>query len=347
MHIVAVVVAPGTPLFELSVAIEVFGMNRIDGAQPWYEVRLCGLRRGRVVMASGFSVDVEHGLEGLATADTVIVPSAPDVHGDTPIQLAEAIRAAHARGTRIASICSGAFVLAAAGILDRRQATTHWIYADELAHRYPAVRVDASVLYRQDGQVFTSAGTAAGLDLCLELVRQDRGAAVANRLARRLVVPPHRSGGQAQYVETLLPQTDDRFSELLDWVLANLDRPLTLLDLAHAAHVSTRTLARRFEAALGTSPVRWLLAERIRRAQELLETTDEPIERISELVGFGRPSSLRAHFLRTVGISPLAYRRTFRASNRFEGVAREANPSVRGPHNRARARRAPRVAAVV
>ena len=231
MHVVAVVVAPGTPLFELSVPIEVFGMNRIDLVEPWYDVRLCGLHPGRVEIDRGFSVDVKHGLEGLETADTVIVPSAVNVHGDPPAQLGAAIRAAHARGARIASICSGAFVLAAAGILDDRRATTHWIYADELARRYPAVRVDASVLYRQDGQVLTSAGTAAGLDLCLELVRQDHGSAVANRLARRLVIPPHRAGGQAQYVETPLPETDDRFSELLDWALARLDRPLTLLDL--------------------------------------------------------------------------------------------------------------------
>jgi AraC family transcriptional activator FtrA len=313
---------------------------------PWYDLRLCGLRPGRVDVDRGFSVDVRYGLEGLETADTVIVPSAVNVHGDPPAQLGAAIRAAHARGTRIASICSGAFVLAASGILDDRRATTHWIYADDLARRYPTVRVDASVLYRQDGQVFTSAGTAAGLDLCLELVRQDHGSAVANRLARRLVIPPHRAGGQAQYVQTPLPETDDRFSELLDWARARLDRPLTLLDLARAGHVSTRTLARRFHATLGTSPLRWLVAERIRGAQELLETTDEPIERVSELVGFGRPSSLREHFLRTTGVSPLAYRRTFRASSRDDDAARGENAGVRGPHHRARARRAARKTAV-
>ena len=342
MHLVAIVVTPGTPLFELSVPIEVFGMNRIDLVDPWYDVRLCGLRPGRVEIDRGFSVDVKHGLDGLETADTVIVPSAVNMHGDPPAQLGAAIRAAHARGTRIASICSGAFVLAAAGILDDRRATTHWIYADELARRYPAVHVDASVLYRQDGRVFTSAGTAAGLDLCLELVRQDHGSAVANRLARRLVIPPHRAGGQAQYVETPLPETDHRFSELLEWALARLDRPLTLLDLAHAGHVSTRTLARRFHAALGTSPLRWLLAERIRRAQELLETTDKPIEQVSELVGFGRSSSLREHFLRTTGVSPLAYRRTFKASSRDDDVGRAADTGVRGPRDQDQARRAGR-----
>jgi AraC family transcriptional activator FtrA len=323
MHIVAVVVAAGSPIFELSVVTEVFGTNRADLAERWYDLRLCGLRPGRVDVDGGFSVDVTYGLEGLETADTVIVPAAVNMHDDPPASLVAAIRAAHARGSRIASICSGAFILAAAGILDDRHATTHWIYADELARRFPAVRVDASVLYRQDGQVFTSAGTAAGLDLCLELVRQDHGSAVANRLARRLVTPPHRAGGQAQYVEMPLPETDDRFSELLDWALARLDRPLTLRDLAQAAHVSTRTLARRFHAALGTSPLRWLQAERIRRAQELLETTDKPIEQVSELVGFGRPSSLREHFLRTTGVSPLAYRRTFRVSSRAGDLAQE------------------------
>jgi AraC family transcriptional activator FtrA len=329
MHVVAVVVTPGSPIFELSVPTEVFGMNRADLAEPWYDLRLCGLRPGRVDVDRGFSVNVTYGLEGLETADTVIVPACVNMHDDPPAPLVAAIRAAHARGTRIASICSGAFVLAAAGILDDRRATTHWIYADELARRYPAIRVDASVLYRQDGQVFTSAGTAAGLDLCLELVRQDHGSAVANRLARRLVTPPHRAGGQAQYVETPLPEADDPFSELLDWALARLDRPLTLLDLAQAGHVSTRTLARRFHAALGTSPLRWLLAERIRRAQELLETTDKPIEQVSELVGFGRPSSLREHFLRTTGVSPLAYRRTFRASSRDDPLALTKQPPRR------------------
>jgi len=203
-------------------------------------------------------------------------------------------------------------VLAAAGLLAGRRATTHWMHADELSRRHPDVRLDPFVLYAEDGGIFTSAGSAAGLDLCLELVRQDHGSAVANMLARRLVVPPHRSGGQAQFVETPVPQAGGGLAGLLDWALARLDQPLALSDLARAAHLSKRTLARRFHAAVGMTPLQWLLTQRIRRAQQLLEATDEPVERIAELAGFGSPANLRQHFSRATGVSPLSYRRTFR-----------------------------------
>jgi transcriptional regulator GlxA family with amidase domain len=277
---------------------------------------LCGLEAGRTTVAGGFSVDTPYGLDGFEGADTVIVPACANVHDAPPPTLVEALRGVHARGARIAAVCSGAFVLAAAGLLDERRATTHWMHAEELARRYPRVRVDPTVLYVQDESVFTSAGTAAGLDLCVELVRQDHGAAVANRLARRLVIPPHRAGGQAQYVETPVTDVGDTFAELLDWAIAHLDERLELAQLARVANLSTRTLARRFEAALGMSPFQWLVMQRIRRAQHLLETTDESIERIAELVGFGSGAGLRAQFLRATGIQPLAFRRAFRGVER-------------------------------
>ncbi|HZD37711.1 MAG TPA: helix-turn-helix domain-containing protein [Actinomycetes bacterium] len=312
MHMVAVVVLPGAPIFELAVPCEVFGIDRRELADPWYELRLCTVEPGPTRVAAGFSVETAHGLEALAEAGTVIVPTCKDVHASWPTELLEALREAHARGARIAAICSGAFVLAAAGLLAGRRATTHWMHAEELSRRFPDVDLNPLVLYAQDGGIFTSAGTAAGLDLCIELVRQDHGAAVANMLARRIVVPPHRDGGQAQFVETPVPQGADSLAGVLDWALARLDQPLTLADLARAAHLSKRTLARRFEGAVGTTPMRWLLAQRVRRAQHLLEATDEPVERIAELAGFGSPANLRQHFSRATGVSPLSYRRTFR-----------------------------------
>lgn len=327
MHAVAIAVSPGIPIFELAVPCEVFGIHRPDLVDPWYEARLCTVEPGRTPVAGGFSVEGRHGMADLVSADTVIVPACVSVHADPPPALVRALRQAHTRGARIAAICSGAFVLAAAGLLTGRRAATHWMHAAELQRRYPDVHVDASVLYVQDGPVFTSAGTAAGLDLCLELVRQDHGTAVANLLARRLVIPPHRSGGQAQYVQTPLPPADDRLAGLLDWALARLDQPLTLTDLARTAGVSTRTLARRFHATVGTSPLQWLLDQRIRHAQHLLETSDEPVERIAVLAGFGSPANLRQHFTRTTGVSPLAYRRTFAAPGT---AARSSGPRTAG-----------------
>jgi AraC family transcriptional regulator, transcriptional activator FtrA len=312
MHVVAVAVLAGAPIFELAVPCEVFGVDRPELADPWYELRLCAVEPGRTPVAAGFWVETEHGLEALAAADTVIVPACKDVHAAPPPALLAALREAYARGARIAAICSGAFVLAAAGLLSGRRATTHWMHAEELSRRHPDVRLDPFVLYAEEGGIFTSAGTAAGLDLCLELVRQDHGAAVANMLARRLVIPPHRGGGQAQFVETPLPLAGDGLAGLLDWAMARLDQPLVLSDLARAAHLSKRTLARRFQAVVGMTPMQWLLAQRIRRAQQLLEATDEPVERVAELAGFGSPANLRQHFSRATGVSPLSYRRTFR-----------------------------------
>jgi AraC family transcriptional regulator, transcriptional activator FtrA len=314
MHKVAVAVTTGAPIFELAVPCEVFGIPRPELVDPWYEFRLCAIDRRDVRVGAGFLLAPDHGLDVLERADTVIVPACADVHEAPPEPLLEALRRAHGRGARIAAICSGAFVLAAAGLLDGRRAATHWMHAAELARRFPRVMVDASVLYVEDGGMFTSAGTAAGLDLCIELVRRDHGSAVANALARRMVIPPHREGGQAQYVEAAVSHggRGDSLSGILEWARERLDKPLTVADLAEAGHVSTRTLARRFMAAVGMSPLQWLVRQRVQRAQELLESTDDSIERIADLAGFGTPANLRKHFARRAGVSPATYRQSFR-----------------------------------
>jgi AraC family transcriptional regulator, transcriptional activator FtrA len=312
MHVVALMVTDGAPIFELAIPAEIFGIDRPDLSDPWYALRVCGPHRGPVRLAGGFSIQADEGYEGAATADTVIVPACTNIHEASPKELVTALQTANSRGVRIAAICSGAFALAEAGLLDGRRATTHWRHAAELSRRYPKVKLDPSVLYCQDGQVFTSAGTAAGIDLCLELVRQDRGSAIANRLARRLVAAPHRAGGQAQYVEAPVSAADDGLAVVMDWALGHLDQSITLREFAAAGTMSARTLARRFKNAAGTTPMKWLASQRVRRAQDLLETTDVSIERVSELVGFPTPSSLRDHFSRTMGVTPRAYRQTFR-----------------------------------
>jgi AraC family transcriptional regulator, transcriptional activator FtrA len=312
MHTVAVAVVSGTAPFELATAVEVFGTDRSYLSPDWYSFKLCAVEPGAVRVNGGLLLDTPYTVDDLVCADTVIVPAAgerPEEHGP----LLEALRAAYANGARIASICTGAFILAEAGLLDGRRATTHWAHAAEFAARYPAVDVDPNVLYVEDGRLFTSAGTAAGIDLCLHLVRQDLGTDIANAVARRMVVPPHRDGGQAQYVDAPLPKCDqETIGPLLDWALARLDEPLTLPDLAKQANVSVRTLVRRFAAATRTTPLQWVLAQRVRRAQHLLESSDEPVERIASLAGFGTAANLRQHFARAVGVPPMHYRRTFR-----------------------------------
>jgi transcriptional regulator GlxA family with amidase domain len=229
-------------------------------------------------------------------------------------ELLEAVRTAHARGARILSFCSGAFLLARAGLLDGRRATTHWMFADQLAERFPSVEVEPDVLYVVDGNVMTSAGTAAAIDLCLHVVRSDHGADVANAVARRMVVPPHRDGGQAQFIQAPVPtlaEVDDPFRVTLDWALEHLDEPLTVEVLARRAAMSPRTFARRFVAITGTTPLQWLLRQRVLHAQRLLETTDQPIEWVASRCGFGTAAGMRIHFQRFVGTSPMAYRRTF------------------------------------
>src|SRR4051812_27600315 len=316
MHTVAVAVVGGTAQFELAVACEVFGIDRSWMFDEWYDFKLCAAEPPPVRTAAGLVLDTPYGIDDLLTADTVIVPAA----GDEPGQhgpLVDALRQAYANGARIASICTGAFLLAEAGLLDGRRATTHWAHAAELAERYPDVEVDPNVLYVQDGRIFTSAGTAAGIDLCLHMLRLDHGTDVANAVARRMVVPPHRDGGQAQYVDAPLPPCDsDTLAPLLDWTMEHLDEQLTLREMAEHSGISVRTLVRRFTSATGTTPLQWVLIQRVRRAQHLLESSDEPVERIASLAGFGTAANLRQHFTRAVGVAPMHYRRTFRGDVR-------------------------------
>jgi AraC family transcriptional activator FtrA len=311
MHSVALAVTDGTPLFELAAACEVFGIDR-ELADPWYGFTVCGPDDARV--GGWLRAGSRHGLDVLTTADTVIVPAIRDPE-DAPLpELVDAVRAAHAAGARVVSLCTGAFVLAAAGLLDGRRATTHWAHTALLAARYPGVRVDPDVLYIDDGSVLTSAGKAAGMDLCLHIVRTDHGAAVANTLARSLVVPPHRQGGQAQYIPAPLSHGREHvLADLLAWAGARLDRPLTVQDLARQASMSSRNLARHFAAVTGMSPLRWLLTQRVHRAQELLETTDTTVEVIAARTGMGTAATLRRHFHRLLGVPPETYRRTFRS----------------------------------
>ncbi|MGK5520593.1 helix-turn-helix domain-containing protein [Micromonospora sp. URMC 107] len=312
MGTVALAVTDGMLHFELSLAYEVFGSDLTGLADPWYRLTVCGPAAVRV---GRFLLEPDCGLDQLAHADTVIVPGWVDVDEDPPADLVDAVRAAHEAGARVASLCTGAFVLAAAGLLDGRRATTHWAHTEALAARHPRVEVDPDVLYVDDGSVLTSAGKAAAMDLCLHLVRLDHGAAVANTLARRLVVPPHRAGGQAQFVTAPVPARDDHpLAALFSWAIERLDRPLTVEDLARQANMSSRNLGRHFRSVAGTTPLRWLLTQRIRHAQELLETTGDSIDAVAAATGMGTAATLRRHFNRTVGVPPETYRRTFRSS---------------------------------
>lgn len=311
---IALAVTEGMLHFELSLAYEVFG-SAPDGVDvPWYDVEVCGAGAVRV---GRFRLEADQGLDRLRHADTVIVPGWVDVDVDPPADLVDAVRAAHEAGARVASLCTGAFVLAAAGLLDGRRATTHWAHTDVLAERFPRVAVDPDVLYVDNGSVLTSAGKAAAMDLCLHLVRLDHGSSVANAVARRLVVPPHRAGGQAQFVAAPVPSRDDHpLAALLPWAIERLDRPLTVEDLARRAGMSSRHLGRHFRAVTGTTPLQWLLTQRIRRAQELLENTDDGVDAVATATGMGTATTLRRHFNRTVGVPPDAYRRTFRSRSR-------------------------------
>src|SRR5437763_136783 len=310
-HRVALVVLNGSTQFELGIAYEIFGIDRSALTPQWYEFRLVAAEPGPIRTEGGFLLDTPYDLSSLDDVDTIVVPACNDGLG-TP-ELRAALCAAHARGARIASICTGALILAEAGLLEGRRATTHWAHTDWLVEHYPNVDVYPDVLYVEDGGILTSAGAAAGIDLCLHMVREDFGSEVANSVARRLVVPPHRDGGQAQFIDAPRPRCEsDGLAPLLDWAMGRLGDPLTLEDMARQAHVSTRTLVRRFQAGLGTTPLQWLLMQRVRRAQNLLEASDEPVERVASMAGFGTAANLRQHFTRAVGVAPMAYRRTFR-----------------------------------
>ncbi|MFE3048987.1 GlxA family transcriptional regulator [Streptomyces albidoflavus] len=315
-HIVAVAVVDGAATFELAVPCEVFGTDRSDIVNPWYDLRLCAAETGPLRTSAGLVLNTPYGLDDLAEADTVVVAACPRrVQLIPPPGLLEALRTAHARGRRIVSLCSGAYVLAASGLLNGRRATTHWMNAVDFAHRFPRVTYDPSSLYIEDGTILTSAGTGAVIDTCLHLVRHDHGSAVANEVARRMVVPPHREGGQTQYAKPLPPRAkrrDEGLGPVLDWARERLHEPLTVARLAREAHLSERTFARRFRDTLGTTPLQWILQERVRLAQDLLETTDDPVESVARRTGFGNAANLRRHFGRLTTVSPQTYRHIFR-----------------------------------
>ena len=312
MHQVAVLALDGVVPFELAIPARIFGAATDAADRPLYDVVTCTPGGDAVATADDFHLAVRHGLEALRGADTVIVPPTRAHARDVDGRALGALRDLPAT-TRVASICTGAFVLAAAGLLDGRRATTHWRESGALQQAFPQVRVDADVLFVDEGAVLTSAGVAAGVDLCLHLVRRDHGAAVANRVARRCVVPPWRDGGQAQYVERPVPApADTSTAASREWALAHLDRPLTLAELATRAGMSVRTFSRRFRAEVGLTPVQWLVQQRVDRARRMLETGDDPVERIAARAGFATAGSMRMHFRAVVGVTPAGYRRTFR-----------------------------------
>jgi transcriptional regulator GlxA family with amidase domain len=310
---IAVVATDRTPLFHLSVPCEVLGADRSDMGLPRHEVLVVRAGRGPLRSSGGVTLQTPHGLGALEDADVVIVPWWGHHDDEAPASLLAALRRAHARGARVAGLCGGAFLLAAAGLLDDRRATTHWMYADKLAARYPRVRVEPQVLYVDEGDVLTSAGTAAAVDLCLHLLRGLSGAEVANAVARRMVVPPHRAGGQAQFVDVPLPDLSvgDGLADAMRWALEHLDEPLGVEDLAGRATMSRRTFTRRFRERTGTSAHQWLLQQRTLLAQRLLETSDLPVEVVARRSGFGTAVTLRSHFQRALGTSPRDYRATF------------------------------------
>ena len=320
-HTIAVVAVDGVMAFDLGIPSQVFGSAEGPGGDALYRVLVCTAGAKPVKTSAGFAAAVAHGLEATRHADTIVVPgfrgTSAAAHGDIDEEILESLRAAARRGARIVSICTGAFALAAAGLLDGRPATTHWRYVSRFRRLYPAVRLDPDVLFVDDGNILTSAGVAAGIDLCLHIVRQDHGPEVVNRAARRCVVPPLRTGGQAQFIERHLPKNDTAsLAPVRAWTLQRLDHTLTLSDLAAEAQTSVRTLTRRWRAETGLSPLRWLLIQRIQLARDLLESTDLPVDQVAHRSGLGSAASLRAHLQAAVGQSPTGYRRAFRAAPR-------------------------------
>lgn len=316
-HRVAVLALDHVVGLDLGTAPQVLGAARDARGQRRYAVDVCTPTGGPVRSAARFQVLPDHGLELTETADTVVVPG---IHGGPPLTdgtlepaVGEALRAAHGRGARIVSICTGSFVLAAAGLLDDRPAATHWAHAEAFRTLYPKVKLDPDVLFIDDGEILTSAGVAAGIDLCLHIIRRDHGARVANSAARRCVVPPWREGGQAQYTEHPVPPVGETgTAPTREWALARLGEPVTLRELAGHARMSVRTFTRRFREETGVSPARWLLQQRVDRARLLLETTDLGVDQVARQSGFGTAAALRQQFQLAIGVPPTAYRRTFR-----------------------------------
>ena len=312
LHTLAILALDGVVSFDLGIACEVFGHVRTAEHEPGYRVQVCG-EFGRV-RSGGFALDVPYGLEKVALADTIVVPGVDDCDRQVRQPVLDAILAAWARGARLLSICSGAFVLAQTGLLDGRRATTHWMGAADFRRRFPNVVLDPDVLFVDEGRIVTSAGALAGMDMCLHVVARDHGQAAAADSARLAVAPLHRDGGQAQFIRHDLPRPSNSLAPLLDWMLQHLDRPLGVEELAARAGTSPRTFARRFREQTGTTPLQWVLTARIRRAQEMLETGRSSIDAISTATGFEAPVTFRNRFQRIVGISPNAYRRRFNST---------------------------------
>lgn len=303
----------GLCTFEFGVAVEIFGLARPEMGDGWYRFAVAGIDKGELRATGGIRLAVDGGLELLTQAGTIIVPGWRGADAPVPAELCDALVAAYLRGARVMSICSGVFVLAAAGLLANRQATTHWRYTSLLEQRYPDIQVTPDVLYIDNGNVLTSAGSAAGIDLCLHLVRRDYGSAAANAVARRLVVPPHRDGGQAQFIEQAVPVAYEshRLGPLFDYLYANLAECHSVATLAKFVGMSPRTFLRRFEAATGTTPARWLLTARLAQSRDLLENSALSIDRIAQQTGFGSAATLRHHFRKQLAITPATYRKTF------------------------------------
>jgi transcriptional regulator GlxA family with amidase domain len=315
---VSALVLDNLAVFEFGVICEVFGIDRSADGVPNFEFKVCGPEPGKPLRTSvGASITPDHGLDDLVGADLVAIPA---IGGSEYLPEAlDAVRRAAESGSIILTVCSGAFVAGAAGLLDGRPCTTHWMHADQLAEMYPTAQVDRNVLFVDDGNLITSAGTAAGIDACLHLVRREMGSEITNTIARRMVVPPQRDGGQRQYIDQPIPvRCSERFAPHLDWILANLEQPHTVTTLARRAHMSGRTFARRFVEETGRTPMQWVTDQRVLFARRLLEETTLDVDRIAERSGFGNATLLRHHFRRIVGVTPSDYRR------RFASAAEEA-----------------------
>lgn len=316
MHRVVVLALEGVYPFELSIPVRIFGTAAGPGGEALYEVSTCSLDGGPVTTSADFTITVSQGSEALGSADTLVVPPFTCGPGEEREWLSDELAQALAllpAGARIVSICTASYVLAAAGLLDGRPATTHWNEADRFQRAFPQIQVDANVLFVDDGQVLTAAGVAAGVDLCLHLVRRDHGSDIANRVARLCVVPPWREGGQAQYIERPVPRPSTAgTAPTRDWALGQLHRPLALAELAEHARMSVRTFCRRFREEVGMPPGQWLAQQRVEHARRLLETTDLPVDQVAAHAGFGTAVSLRQHLSATIGVSPTAYRQAFR-----------------------------------
>jgi AraC family transcriptional regulator, transcriptional activator FtrA len=312
--LVAVIAYDGLCTFEFGVAYEVFGLPRPEMGAGWYRYRVAAIEAGPLRAAGGLTISADGGMDVLDEADLIVIPGWRAIDAPVPQPLIAAVRAAHARGARVMSLCSGIAVLAATGLLNGMSATTHWRYASLIAGLYPEISIDPSVLYIDNGRVLTAAGSAAGIDLCLHVVRKDFGTEAANSVARRLVVPPHREGGQAQFIVAPLAATHeaDRLALIFDWIRANLDGDLRLEVLADRVGMSLRSFQRRFETATGQQPGQWIVAARIREAQRLLETAQSlPLDEVAQRTGFGSAANMRHHFSQHIGVSPSLYRKQF------------------------------------